>query len=45
MNEIESVEPQPAPDFELIDSEGWPVRLSGYRGSRHVVLIFNRGFA
>ncbi len=34
----------PAPDFELADSEGRPVRLSAYRGVKHVVLIFNRGF-
>lgn len=33
-----------APDFELADSEGSKVRLSDYRGSKHVVLIFNRGF-
>lgn len=33
-----------APDFELEDSEGRRVRLSDYKGSRHVVLIFNRGF-
>lgn len=33
-----------APDFELTDSEGRTVRLSDYKGSRHVVLIFNRGF-
>ena len=34
-----------APDFELTDSEGRTVRLSDYRGSRNVVLVFNRGFA
>ena len=36
----------PAPDFELADFQGRPVRLSGYRyrGQKHVVLIFNRGF-
>ncbi|MBN1613004.1 MAG: redoxin domain-containing protein [Deltaproteobacteria bacterium] len=33
-----------APDFELTDSEGRQVRLSDYKGRRHVVLIFNRGF-
>jgi peroxiredoxin len=33
----------PAPDFELADSNGQPVRLSGLRG-RNVVLIFNRTF-
>ncbi len=35
----------PAPDFELVDTAGRPVRLSGYRGDRHVVLVFSRGFA
>ena len=34
----------PAPDFSLDDYEGQPVRLSDYRGKKHVVLIFNRGF-
>ena len=29
-----------APDFELSDQHGTPVRLSGFRGSRHVVLVF-----
>ena len=29
-----------APDFELTDQHGTPVRLSGFRGSRHVVLVF-----
>ena len=33
-----------APDFEVTDSEGRTVRLSDYRGSKHVVLVFNRGF-
>ena len=33
----------PAPDFELADYHGQPVRLSDYRG-RHVLLVFNRGF-
>lgn len=28
---------KPAPDFTLLDPEGWPVRLSGLRG--HVVLV------
>jgi len=34
----------PGPDFELADFQGRPVRLSDYRGERHVVLVFNRGF-
>jgi peroxiredoxin len=39
------VEGVPAPDFTLSDTEGRSVALSGYRGDRHVVLVFNRGFA
>ncbi len=34
-----------APDFELTDVTGKRVRLSDYRGRKHVVLVFNRGFA
>ena len=34
----------PAPDFELEDFKGRRVRLSDYRGDRHVLLLFNRGF-
>jgi peroxiredoxin len=34
----------PAPDFELADVGGAPLRLSDYRGSRPVVLAFLRGF-
>jgi peroxiredoxin len=33
-----------APDFTAVDSEGKTVRLSGYRGKKPVVLVFNRGF-
>jgi peroxiredoxin len=33
----------PAPDFELSDYTGKPVRLSNLRG-RNVMLVFNRGF-
>lgn len=29
-----------APDFELPDQHGTPVRLSGFRGSQNVVLVF-----
>jgi len=34
----------PAPDFELEDFEGRKVRLADYRGDRHVLLVFSRGF-
>lgn len=34
-----------APDFTLADVAGRSVRLSDFRGNRHVVLVFNRGFA
>ena len=44
MSDIELGELKSAPDFELTDSEGQQVRLSDYKGVRHVVLIFNRGF-
>ena len=33
----------PAPDFELADATGKPVRLSDFRG-RNVLLVLNRGF-
>jgi peroxiredoxin len=33
----------PAPDFQLADYTGKPVRLSDFRG-RNVLLVFNRGF-
>jgi peroxiredoxin len=31
---------QQAPDFELKDQHGTPVRLSGFRGKKNVVLVF-----
>ncbi len=34
-----------APDFELPDFHGRPVRLSDYVERKHVVLVFNRGFS
>jgi len=42
MNNITKTQPEPAPDFDLADSEGRRVRLSDFRGKRHVVLVFNR---
>jgi peroxiredoxin len=33
-----------APDFTLVDLDGNKVSLSDFRGSQHVVLVFNRGF-
>ena len=44
MSDIKRGEVKPAPNFELTDFEGRQVRLSDYKGARHVVLIFNRGF-
>ena len=34
----------PAPDFILNDFSGQTIRLAAYRGQKHVVLVFNRGF-
>jgi hypothetical protein len=34
-----------APDFVLQDTLGRSVRLADFRGEKHVVLVFNRGFA
>lgn len=34
----------PAPDFQLDDFNGKPVRLSDYCGNKNIVLVFNRGF-
>ncbi len=36
--------PAPAPDFEAADADGHRVKLSDYKGKKHVVLVFNRGF-
>jgi peroxiredoxin len=33
-----------APDFELTDLHNDPIRLSGFRGEKVVVLAFLRGF-
>lgn len=35
---------EPAPDFELTDVYGKVVRLSGFHGSKPVLLAFLRGF-
>ncbi len=32
-----------APDFELNDAGGKPIRLSDYRGKKNLILVFNRG--
>ncbi|GAB4503678.1 MAG: hypothetical protein Fur0043_06700 [Anaerolineales bacterium] len=37
-------EGQIAPDFELTDVDGRPVRLSSYHGKKIVLLAFLRGF-
>jgi len=34
----------PTPDFTLVDLDGKEVSLSDYKGSKNVVLVFNRGF-
>lgn len=34
-----------APDFTINDFNGQPYRLSDYRGKKHAVLAFLRGFA
>lgn len=44
MNNSEIAEYKPAPDFELPDSAGRQFRLSSYKGTKNVVLVFNRGF-
>lgn len=34
----------PAPNFTLTDFNGRNVNLADYRGNKHVLLVFNRGF-
>ena len=34
-----------APDFSMPDTEGNVIRLSDFRGKKHVVLVFNRGLS
>jgi peroxiredoxin len=36
--------PTPTPDFEITDSQGKKIRLADFKGNKHVVLVFNRGF-
>jgi peroxiredoxin len=33
-----------APDFKLDDFNGRPVQLTDFRGQKHILLVFNRGF-
>jgi peroxiredoxin len=33
-----------APDFELDNFDGEPIRLADYKGRKHVILVFLRGF-
>ena len=42
MTEIREV--TTGPEFTLTDTQGQSVTLSDYRGQKHVVLVFNRGF-
>lgn len=34
-----------APDFALRDFRGEQFRLSDFKGRKHVLIVFNRGFA
>jgi peroxiredoxin len=33
-----------APEFTLPDLNGQSISLSDFRGEKHIVLVFNRGF-
>jgi len=35
---------KPAPDFTLPDFEGNLFQLSTFKGSKHVLIVLNRGF-
>jgi len=35
---------KPAPDFTIMDYKGNNFQLSSFRGSKHVLLVLNRGF-
>ena len=35
---------QEAPDFEILDYQGEPIKLSNFKGSHHVLIVLNRGF-
>lgn len=35
---------KPAPEFDLNDYREQPVSLADFRGKKHVLLVFNRGF-
>jgi peroxiredoxin len=35
----------PAPDFSLTDFQGENNTLSDFQGQKHILLVFNRGFA
>ncbi len=41
---IETKDRTMAPDFAAKDSEGRTVKLSDFKGKKHIVLVFNRGF-
>jgi hypothetical protein len=45
ITDLERVKPgTPAPDFALSNHDGTTLRLSDYRGKKHVVMVFYRGY-
>jgi peroxiredoxin len=36
---------EPAPDFSLEDYQGKEIRLSQFKGEKHILLVLNRGFS